>query len=196
MGVMVRKTWIALLLAGLLLAGTVAGCAAHPVNQPKQEQDENAVEPQIAEGITVNGTVVEAAGKAIDVAEKNSYIHAVVGCNWIEKNKLMIECSLSGHNSQPLYLAVYDVVRDLYVYEQYGKQFVWQNDDLDTLIYVVDYTNEGEGSQVLNKKDVVLYESSAQQQIKAISYVPKGIKVEVRDLRDDNIQQIVVESAI
>lgn len=196
MRAMVQRTWVVLLLIGLLLAGTVAGCAANQVNQPEQEQDENVAEPQIAEGIAVNGTVVEAAGKTIDLAEKNSYIHAIVSCQWIEKNKLMIQCSLSGHNSQPLYLAVYDIVRDLYVYEQYGKQFVWQNDDLDTLIYVVDYAQEGEGSRVLNKKDVVLYESSAQQQIKAISYVPKGIKVEVTDLHDENAQQIIVESAV
>ena len=195
MGAMVQRTWIVLLLVGLLLAGTVAGCAANQVDQPEQEQ-EDAAEPQIAEGIAVNGTVVEAAGKSLDIAEKNSYVRSIVSCQWIEKNKLMIQCSLSGHNSQPLYLAVYDVVRDLYVYEQYGKQFVWQNDDLDTLIYVVDYANEGEGSQVLNKKDVVLYESSAQQQIKAISYVPKGIKVEVMDLHNENSQQIIVESAV
>ena len=169
MGTMVQKFWLVLLLAGLLMAGTVAGCAANQVNQPEQEEQKEAAEPQIAEGITVNGTVVEAAGKRVDVADKNSYIRAIESCQWIEKNKLMIQCRVSGYNSQPLYLEVYDVVRDMYVYEQYGKQFVWQNDDLDTLIYVVDYAHAGQSSQVLNKNDVVLYTSGAQQQIKAVS---------------------------
>lgn len=196
MSTMAQKFWLVLLLAGLLMAGTVAGCAANQVNQPEQEEQKEAAEPQIAEGITVNGTVVEAAGKRVDVADKNSYIHAIESCQWIEKNKLMIQCRVSGYNSQPLYLAVYDVVRDMYVYEQYGKQFVWQNDDLDTLIYVVDYAHAGQSSQVLNKNDVVLYTSGAQQQIKAVSYVPKGIKVEVTNLHDEDSQQILVETAV
>ena len=92
-------------------------------------------------------------------------------------------------------MAVYDVVRELYVYEQYGKQFIWQNDDLDTLIYVVDYAKDKEPSRVLNKKDVVLYETGAEEQIQNIAYVPKGVKVEISDLHGDNLRQVVVEAS-
>ena len=81
------------------------------------------------------------------------------------------------------------------VYEQYGKQFIWQNDDLDTLIYVLDYAKEKEPSRVLNKKDVLLYETSGEEQIQNIVYVPKGVKVEVSDLQGENLRQVVVEAS-
>lgn len=189
------KIFLVLLLY-LLLAGLLAGCVQGQPTESEQEQDEMAAEPQIDTGIVVSGTTVTAAGKTLQLAEKNSYIRSIVSCHWIEKNKIAVECSLSGVHSQPLYFTVYDVVRNIYVYEQYGKQFIWQNDDLDTLLYVVDYAGTGEGSQVLNRQDVVLYTSDAQQQIQTIAYVPKGIKVEVSDRRGEHRQQIVVETAL
>ncbi len=190
-----RRVCIAFALVCLLLAGGAAGCAVEPGADSQTEREDVFQEQEIDEGIQVNGTVVTAAGKEIDLAEKNSYVHRIARCHWIEKNKLMIECNITGSNGQPLYLAVYDVVRDIYVYEQYGKQFMWQNDDLDTLVYVMDYAGEEEGSQVLNKKNVVLYESGTEEQIVSVSYVPKGIKVELADLRGENARQVIIESA-
>lgn len=189
-----QRTFIMLLLLCLLFAGA-AGCAAVNPAEPESEQEEAAEEPVVDAGIRVSGTVVEAAGKQVDLAEKNEYVRAIVRCRWVEQNKVVIEGSLSGSNSQELYLAVYDVVRELYVYEQYGKQFIWQNDDLDTLIYVVDYAKDKEPSRVLNKKDVVLYETGAEEQIQNIAYVPKGVKVEISDLHGDNLRQVVVEAS-
>ncbi len=189
-----QRTFIMLLLLCLLFAGA-AGCAAVNPAEPESEQEEAAEEPVADAGIRVSGTVVEAAGKQVDLAEKNEYVRAIVRCRWVEQNKVVIEGSLSGSNSQELYLAVYDVVRELYVYEQYGKQFIWQNDDLDTLIYVVDYAKDKEPSRVLNKKDVVLYETGAEEQIQNIAYVPKGVKVEISDLHGDNLRQVVVEAS-
>ena len=189
-----QRTFIMLLLLCLLFAGA-AGCAAVNPAEPESEQEEAAEEPVADAGIRVSGTVVEAAGKQVDLAEKNEYVRAIVRCRWVEQNKVAIEGSLSGSNSQELYLAVYDVVRELYVYEQYGKQFIWQNDDLDTLIYEVDYAKDKEPSRVLNKKDVVLYETGAEEQIQNIAYVPKGVKVEISDLHGDNLRQVVVEAS-
>lgn len=189
-----QRTFIMLLLLCLLFAGA-AGCAAVNPAEPESEQEEAAEEPVADAGIRVSGTVVEAAGKQVDLTEKNEYVRAIVRCRWVEQNKVVIEGSLSGSNSQELYLAVYDVVRELYVYEQYGKQFIWQNDDLDTLIYVVDYAKDKEPSRVLNKKDVVLYETGAEEQIQNIAYVPKGVKVEISDLHGDNLRQVVVEAS-
>ena len=188
-----QKTFIMLLLLCLLLVGMTAGCAAERPAEP--EQAEVAEEPEIDAGISVSGTVVDAAGKQVDLAEKNEYVRAIVRCRWVEQNKVAIEGRLAGGSSQELYLAVYDVVRELYVYEQYGKQFIWQNDDLDTLIYVLDYAKEKEPSRVLNKKDVLLYETSGEEQIQNIVYVPKGVKVEVSDLQGENLRQVVVEAS-
>lgn len=189
-----RRTWIVLLLLCLLLTGA-AGCTATAPAEPEAEQ-EDAVEESVAdEGITITGTVVEAAGKQVDLAEKNEYVRSIVRCRWLEQNKVAMEGRLTGSNSQALYFAVYDVVRELYVYEQYGQQFIWQNDDLDTLVYVQDYSGEGEPSRVLNKKDIVLYETGVQEQISNVAYVPKGIKVEVVDLHGEALRQVVVEAA-
>lgn len=189
-----QKLWVTVLLCCLLFAGLLSGCGGEA--PAETEQDIVAEEePRIEAGIDVSGTVVKAAGKSIDLSEKNQYIRAVARCRWLEKNKLAIECITSSGRGQDLYLAVYDVVRDIYVYEQYGKQFIWQNDDLDTLIYVVDYSEAEEPSQVRNKNDVVLYESGSQEQIENVSYVPKGIKVELTDLHGSNPRQIVVEAA-
>lgn len=190
-----QRTFRMLLLLCALLAGLAVGCtsAASDSDQPEAEQAAPAEEPVIDAGISVSGTVVEAAGKRIDLAEKNEYVRNIVRCRWLEQNKVAIEGTLDGVNSQALYLAVYDVVRGLYVYEQYGKQFIWQNDDLDTLVYVVDYAKDKEPSRVLNKKDVLLYETSGTEQIQNISYVPKGLKVEVTDLHGDSLRQVVVE---
>lgn len=189
-----QRIFIMLLLLGLLLAG-MAGCTAVNPAEPEPEQEKAAEEPMIDAGISVLGTVVEAAGKQVDLAEKNEYVRAIVRCRWVEQNKVAIESRLSGTSSQELYLAVYDVVRELYVYEQYGKQFIWQNDDLDTLIYVVDYAKDKAPSRVLNKKDVILYETSADEQIQNIAYVPKGVKVEISDLHGDTLRQVVVEAS-
>lgn len=186
-----RKQWTILLLFCLILGG-MAGCAAKET--PATEKEETAV-PLIDEGITVNGTIIEAANKRVDLAERNEYVQSIASCHWLEGNKIAIEGRLDGVNSQALYLAVYDVVRDVYVYEQYGKQFIWQNDDLDTLVYVVDYADANESSRVLNKQDVVLYETGSQEQVTNVSYVPKGVKVEVADLHGEVLRQVVVEVA-
>ncbi len=185
-----RRTWIILLLLCLLLTGA-AGCTATAPAEPEAEQGESVAD----EGVTITGTVVEAAGKQVDLAEKNEYVRSIVRCRWLEQNKVAMEGRLTGSNSQALYFAVYDVVRELYVYEQYGQQFIWQNDDLDTLVYVQDYSGEGEPSRVLNKKDMVLYETGVQEQITNVAYVPKGIKVEVADLHGEVLRQVVVEAA-
>lgn len=190
---------VVLLLAALLLSAFLAGCGADtPAQQPGNDAaEENTQEPELVidSGIIVNGTVVEAAGKQVDFNERNEYVKSIVSCRWLEKNKVAVQCRISGGKSQAYYFAVYDVVRDLYVYEQYGKQFIWQNDDLDTLVYVLDYSDEGEKSQVKNKKDMVLYESGADEQILNVTFVPKGLKIEVADLRGDNPRQVLVEAA-
>ena len=62
-------------------------------------------------------------------------------------------------------------------------------------MYVLDYSDEGEKSQVKNKKDMVLYESGADEQILNVTFVPKGLKIEVADLRGDNPRQVLVEAA-
>lgn len=190
---------VVLLLAALLLSAFLAGCGADtPAQQPGNDAaEENTQEPELVidSGIIVNGTVVEAAGKQVDFNERNEYVKSIVSCRWLEKNKVAVQCRISGGKSQAYYFAVYDVVRDLYVYEQYGKQFIWQNDDLDTLVYVLDYSDEGEKSQVKNKKDTVLYESGADEQILNVTFVPKGLKIEVADLRGDNPRQVLVEAA-
>lgn len=190
-----QKPLAMFLLFCLLLPGAATGCTAREPAEPESAQNEPVEETLIEDGIVVTGTVVEAAGKRLDMAEKNDYIRSIARCRWIDGNKVAIESRLNGTKSQDLYLVVYDVVRDLFVYEQYGKQFIWQNNDLDTLIYVVDYADEEEPSQVCNKKEVVLYETSAQEQITNISYVPKGIKVEVVDLHGESLRQVVVEVA-
>ena len=190
---------VVLLLAALLLSAFLAGCGADtPAQQPGNDAaEENTQEPELVidSGIIVNGTVVEAAGKQVDFNERNEYAKSIVSCRWLEKNKVAVQCRISGGKSQAYYFAVYDVVRDLYVYEQYGKQFIWQNDDLDTLVYVLDYSDEDEKSQVKNKKDMVLYESGADEQILNVTFVPKGLKIEVADLRGDNPRQVLVEAA-
>ena len=190
---------VVLLLAALLLSAFLAGCGADtPAQQPGNDAaKENTQEPELVidSGIIVNGTVAEAAGKQVDFNERNEYVKSIVSCRWLEKNKVAVQCRISGGKSQAYYFAVYDVVRDLYVYEQYGKQFIWQNDDLDTLVYVLDYSDEGEKSQVKNKKDMVLYESGADEQILNVTFVPKGLKIEVADLRGDNPRQVLVEAA-
>lgn len=104
-----QRIFIMLLLLGILLAG-MAGCTAVNPAEPEPEQEKAAEEPVIDAGISVLGTVVEAAGKQVDLAEKNEYVRAIVRCRWVEQNKVAIESRLSGTNSQELYLAVYDVV--------------------------------------------------------------------------------------
>lgn len=189
---------MAIVLAAVLLAGFLTGCgAAVPAQETEKKPAEETVqEPAIDSGITVTGLVIEAAGKSVDLGEKNKYIQSIVSCHWLEKNKVAAQCRISGTKSQEYYFAVYDVVRDIYVYEQYGKQFIWQNDDLDTLVYVLDYAGEGEPSLVCNKKDMVLYKSSAEEQIYNVAFVPKGIKIEFADLRGNNPRQVIVEAAI
>ena len=107
-----KKHSSCMLLLCLLLVGMTAGCAAERPAEP--EQAEVAEEPEIDAGISVSGTVVEAAGKQVDLAEKNEYVRAIVRCRWVEQNKVAIEGRLAGGSSQELYLAVYDVVRELY----------------------------------------------------------------------------------
>lgn len=188
-----RNRLAMVLLLSVLLLCVLTGCGANaPASEPEQEPAEEAV---IESGITVTGTILEAAGKSVDLGEKNEYITSIVSCRWLEKNKVAARCRISGNHSQEYYFAVYDVVRDMYVYEQYGKQFIWQNDDIDTLIYVLDYAGEGEPSLVCNKKDMVLYESSAEEQIYNVAFVPKGIKVELADLRGNHQRQVLVEAA-
>ena len=186
---------LAICLMAVVLAGVVAGCAAGG-NDTQPEQ--NAMEAQltIEEGIVVSGTMVEAAGKTFDLAEKNPHITSVVSCRWLEKTKIAVQSLLTENKGQKYYFAVYDVVRDIYVYEQYGAQFIWQNDDLNTLVYVLDYAGEDGTSKVCSKKDVVLYESSIEERIQNVAFVPKGIKVEVTDLRGDNPRQVIVEAAV
>ena len=41
----------------------------------------------------------------------------------------------------------------------------------------------------------MLYESGTEEQIVSVSYVPKGIKVELADLRGENARQVIIESA-
>lgn len=192
-----RKTWIICVLLCLLAVPWITGCTAHSETEPEaeQEQTQSADEVEISAGITVDGTVVSAAGKKIDLSEKNEYVRDIVRCQWVERNKVAIQSRLAEGKGQDIYFTVYDVVRDMYIYEQYGKQFIWQNDDLDTLIYVVDYAGEQQPSRVYNRKDVLLYETGSQEEIQNIAYVPKGIKVEIGDLRHDNTRQVVVETA-
>ena len=192
-----RKTWTICVLLCLLVGPWMTGCTAHSDTDPgvEQEQTQSADEVEISAGITVDGTVVSAAGKKIDLSEKNEYVRNIVRCQWVERNKVAIQSRLAEGKGQDIYFVVYDVVRDMYLYEQYGKQFIWQNDNLDTLIYVVDYAGEQQPSRVYNRKDVLLYETGSQEEIRSIAYVPKGIKVEIGDLRHDNIRQVVVETA-
>ncbi len=187
------------LLAVLLIAGLLTGCAADQSAQNSEKQPEPVAEVEKAivdEGITIAGSRVEAAGKVVDLGEKNEYVQSVESCCWLEKTKIAATCPIKGTKSQDYYFVVYDVVRDMYLYEQYGKQFIWQNDDLDTLVYVLDYASEGEPSLVRNRKDMVLYESEPDEQIQNIAFVPKGIKVELADLNGDNRHQVLVEAAM
>lgn len=184
---------LAIVLCLSVLLCVLAGCgASDPASEPEQEPAEEAV---IESGITVTGTIIEAAGKSVDLGEKNEYIKSIASCRWLEKTKVAAQCRISGTKSQAYYFVVYDMVRDMYVYEQYGKQFIWQNDDMDTLIYVLDYAGEGEPSLVCNKNDMVLYESSAEEQIYNVAFVPKGIKVELADLWGNHQRQVLVEAA-
>lgn len=183
---------LAIILAISLWMGLLTGCAA----EPSEAEPEVVEETTLESGITVSGSVVYAANKSIDLSQKNENIRSIVSCRWLEQNKVAVQCRISGGGNQVLYFLVYDLVRDLYVYEQYGSQFIWQNDDLDTLVYVRDYSEAGEPSQVKNKKDMVLYESSADEQICSIAFVPKGIKVELTDLRGNHSRQVIVEAAI
>ncbi len=189
------------LLSILLMTALLAGCgtdtpAQKPEKEPEAEPVETVETAVIDSGITVSGTVVEAGGKSVDLSEKNEYVKSVESCRWLEQTKIAATCPIAGAKSQDYYFVVYDVVRDMYLYEQYGKQFIWQNDDLDTLVYVLDYAGEGEPSLVCNKKDMVLYKSSAEEQIYNVVFVPKGIKVELTDLRGDNLRQVLVEPAV
>lgn len=195
------KKWLTILFfSGLLVV--IAGCGAdvpasdnRPEAQEQQNLEDTKKEHLIDEGITVNGTAVSAAGKTVNLYERNEFVQSIESCRWLEKNKIAALCKISGNKSQEYYFAVYDVVRDFYVYERYGKEFIWQNDDLDTLIYVLDYAEEKEPSKVCNKKDMVLYQSNADEKITGIAFVPKGLKVELADLRGDNPRQVVVEAA-
>ncbi len=200
-----EKLLTILFLSGML-AAVIAGCGAdapapdngQEAQKPQdnqQAEDAAADTPIVDDGITVDGTVVSAAGKTVNLYEKNEYVQSIASCRWLEKNKIAMLCEISGSKSQDYYFAVYDVVRDFYVYEQYGKQFIWQNDDLDTLVYVLDYAEEKEPSKVCNKKDMVLYQSNADEQITGVAFVPKGLKVELADLQGENPRLVLVEAA-
>ena len=200
------KRLLSILFLSGLLAAVVSGCGADtpaPDNgqetqtpqESQQASDDKAEKPAVDEGISINGTAVSAAGKTVNLYDRNEFVQTIASSRWLEKNKIAVLCEISGTKSQDYYFAGYDVVRDLYVYEQYGKQFIWQNDDLDTLVYVLDYAAEKEPSKVCNKKDMVLYQSSAAEQITGVSFVPKGLKVELADLRGDNARLVIVEAA-
>ncbi len=194
-----RATWFLFLsLSLLVMAGLLTGCAADaPASDSKPELKAEPTEiVTVDSGISVSGTMVKAAGKSVDLGEEDEDIRSIESCYWLEKNKIAAQCSVAGRHNQEYYFVVYDLVRDLYLYEQYGKQFIWQNDDLDTLIYVLDYSGEGEPSKVCSKNNIVLYESNADEQIQNVAFVPKGIKIELTDLRGDNPHQVIVESAV
>lgn len=200
-----KKRMTVLFLCGLL-AMFMIGCGANapapdnsqdvPESQEEQKQETVTELPAVDDGIAVTGTVVSAGGKTVNLNEKNEFVQSVASCRWLEKNKIAALCELNGNKGQRYYFAVYDVVRDFYVYERYGSQFIWQNDDIDTLVYVLDYSGEKEPSKVCNKKDMVLFESKADEQITGIAFVPKGLKVELTDLRGDNPRQALVEAAM
>ena len=189
-----QKKLTFLLLAVILSAVFLTGCSAPEQSEEQTPAEQPAEENLFDAGISVNGTAVEAAGKTVNLYDRNAYVQKIKSCRWLEKNKIAVQCTISGGKSQDYYFAVYDVVRDLYVYEQYGKQFIWQNDDLDTLVYVLDYAEEGQPSRVCSRLDVVLYESAPGEQVLNVSFVPKGIRIELADLRGENPRQVIVEA--
>lgn len=190
-----RKT-LAILLLLVFTAVMCGGCVLtdHKAKPEKEEEPPKVVE--MDKGITVSGSVVRADGKEVDLKTKNSCLDQVKSCQWLEDKRVLIECTQKGHGVQEKYLAVYDFAGEAYVYEKYGQQFIWKNKDLDTLVYIVDYSDDDEPSQVLDGNDVLLYESGINEKIHSISYVPKGIKVEVGDEKGENVRDIVVEASI
>ena len=190
-----RKT-LAILLLLVFTVVMCGGCVPKDEDSGQKDPKEPEKVVEMDKGITASGTTVSADGKKLDLKKENDSVEKVESCQWLEEKRVLIECTQNGAGVQEKYLTVYDFAREVYVYEQYGQQFIWKDKDLDTLVYVMDYSKENEPSQVLDKNDVILYESGSNEKIHSISFVPKGIKVEVGDRKAENVRDIIVEASV
>lgn len=171
------------LLCILLLTMFVMGCGKTTVEQKVVIED----------GITVDGLNITARDREISLGERNDKVKSILSCRWIGNDEIAIEGKLAEETNNR-YFAIYNLAKGMFRYEQYGQDFMWKDNDSDTLIYVQDYTDNGGNYQVRNIQDVVLFTTGNGEIIQSISYVPRGIKVDVVDQKGTLLRSVVVET--
>lgn len=180
-----KKTWKILLCCICITGLLLNGCGL-----PAKNTEEQAV--TFADGITVKGTLISVDGREMNPAEQNENVTAIADCKRMGPEMIAIEGILKG-NADNLYFTIYSLPEQRYVYEQYGQLFAWRDDDPDSLVYVQNLSESGGTSQVKNSKDMVLFTTGEDEQIADITYVPKGVRIDVTDDKGSLLRSVVVE---
>ncbi len=124
-----------------------------------------------------------ADSRDIDLQELHPDIISVVELLPVTNEKLTIVCRVDESTNL---LMIYDFKNKEFVFEEYGTQFAWIQDDYDSVLYLKD-------DAVYNLKKDLIYQVNDNEHISVIEYIDKDFYVTITDSNYENLNQIYVE---
>lgn len=157
-GFSINRKYILLFLALIFICGCSNSHKANKDNEksPDNESDELSISKDDRTSFIVNG-------KTIKVNDETSSITSIISLEWIDKNLIGV---LSHINPSLDYYTIYDIENDKFIYSAYGTNFVWNKEDINTLIYIENpphlSSSENQKYKIKDYKSNILYESNDQ----------------------------------
>ncbi len=126
----------------------------YQVNENFEDGPEAHVNPE-----NIGEVIIDEYEKKIKVSDSLGLITSVEDLFWLDPQQLVV----IGHVNPSLEcLLIYDLDRDKIILEKYGRDFIWKENDIATLIYIVPephFTRKGTFPMIKNYEDEMLYQA-------------------------------------
>lgn len=124
-----------------------------------------------------------ADNKTYDLQERHPDIILVVELLPVTNAQLSVICRVDEHTNL---LMIYDFRKKDFVFEEYGTQFAWIQEDYSSVLYLKD-------NAVYNLNNELVYQVKENERISVIEYIENDFYVTVTDSDYENSNQIYVE---